>query len=141
MDTQPPYIGAPFSPNVKDAAAYLETKQPYIDQNGFKYSLVGYIIESINTAIADSDFYTGLTLLRRAVAEGCGDLHAPCWVDTDGNKYYPPLEYVCVLHKIRLKLDDMVDIAKSMVAAGATLHPELFHQSSSGLEHARKILQ
>ena len=140
METQPPYIGAPFSPNVKDAETYLETKKTYIYADGFKYSLVGYIIESINTAIADSDFYTGLTLLRKAIAEGC-DLHAPCRVDDEGNKYYPPLEYMCVLHKIRLKVDDMVDIAKSMVAAGATLHPELFNATSSGLEHALRILK
>lgn len=126
-------------PNVKDAAAFLQTKQPYIDApNGLKYSLIGYIIETINTTFSDKDFDTGLKLLQRAVAEGC-DLHAPCWVNHEQNKFYPPLEYMCVLHKVRLRCDDMVQIARSMVAAGAKLHPELF-VTPGALEHAHTIL-
>ena len=126
-------------PNIKAAKAAVQSNMREVSAaDGRKYSLVGYIIESLNQAVTDQDFEANLSLLSSAVTEGA-DVHAPCWVDKTGNKYYPPLEYLCVLHKHRLQLGSVADIARSIARSGAKLHQDLFVHTNM-VEHAQKLL-
>lgn len=126
-------------PNVGAAAAAVQMNMPYVcAEDGRNYSLVGYVIESLNQAVTNEDFEAAICLLRSVVAAGAC-VRAPCWVDGTGTEYYPPLEYLCVLHKYRLQLDAIADIARSIARAGGELHPDLFVQANT-LEHARKLV-
>lgn len=125
-------------PNVVAAAAAVHMNMQEVNaEDGRRYSLVGYVIESLNQAVTDADFEAALCMLSSVVAGGA-DVSAPCWVDDAGTEFYPPLEYVCVLHKLRLKLDAVAYIARSIAQAGGELHPNLL--SSGILEHARNLL-
>lgn len=126
-------------PNIETAKVAVQNNMGDVSAaDGRTYSLVGYLIESMNQAVTDEDFEANLNLLRSVVADGA-DVHAPCWVDESDNKYYPPLEYICVLHKHRLKIDALADIARSIAKSGAELHPELFVNTNM-LEYAQKLL-
>lgn len=126
-------------PNVVTAADAVRMNMREVSaEDGRKYSLVGYVMESLNQAVTDEDFEAALSLLGSVVAAGA-DVRAPCWVDGTGNEYYPPLEYMCVLHKLRLQLDAVADIARSIAQAGGELHPDLLVHANT-LEYARKLL-
>ena len=135
------------SPNVPSAASAVQLNlQAIYADNGLKYSLLGYVIESLNHAFTDEDYERALTLLRNVVASSDIDLCSPCWSyvtpDTASGlfEYYPPLEYLCVLHKVRLGNDEVAEIIRSIARAGAILHPEMF-QSSNMVAHAKRLLR
>ena len=111
-------------------------------ENGFKYSLMGYVIESLNLAFTDDDYESALTLLRNVVAPADIDMCAPCWMTPGvvGSEYYPPLEYLCVLHFVRLGNDDVAEIIRTIARTGAPLHPEMFKMNIDMVEHAKSLL-
>ena len=125
------------APNVSSAAiaVHMNIKTIRAD-NGYEYSLIGYVIESLNIAYTDDEYKSALELLRKVVASPDTDIFSPCWTD-----YYPPLEYLCVLHKVRLGNNDVAEIARSIARAGAKLHPEMFVGNDNMVEHAKKILE
>jgi len=56
----------------------------------------------------------------RYVKDNEADVISPCWVTEDG-PFYAPLEYMCAMHKTRVKGAWIYDVAKRMIARGATL--------------------
>lgn len=133
-------VGLLPPPNIVTACAVAQANSPIVvASDGLQYSLLGYAIESVNRASTDADFNTGLQLLATAVAVGA-DVHAPCWVDTNDNEFDPPLEYLCVLHKIRLGCDAVADLARAVAQAGAKLHLGLL-VSSHARKHAQELLR
>ena len=131
------------APNVEAAAlvaAKVGNLRSVSAEDGLRYSPLGYIIESMNRALTDADFYAALELMHAAIQAGA-DVHAPCWaatIDPKGTEYYPPLEYLCVLNLCRLKCDDVANAARAVALAGARLHPELLHDHA--LRHAQRVL-
>ena len=111
-------------PNAGAAALAASRNLRWVNaEDGLQYSLLGYIIESMNRALTDADFNAAIGLLHSALAAGA-DVHAPCWaatIDPEGT------EYLCVLNLCRLKTNDVANAARAVARAGAQLHPELLH--------------
>ena len=134
-------------PNVGSAIEAVDNKMNEVcAENGLKYTIIGYVIESLNQAITDEDFEICMKLLNTLLTTPGVDIHSPCWVapaSTCGSKviYYPPLEYLCVLHKVRLRCSSVAEIIRSISRAGAKLHPEMFMGNSNVVDHAQRILQ
>lgn len=72
---------------------------------------------SVVHGVESVEIHEALRLLRSALSLGA-DVNSACWVES-GGQYYPPLEYVCVLHRCRLQGNWVYGVLDGMLKRGA----------------------
>lgn len=99
----------------------VENKQDACEINGLVYTRIGLILTCIYQSQTRAQVDEAEILLHAAMDDEA-DVLSPCWDTPEGDRpYYTPLEFMCVMHKLRVKGAWIYGAAARMIARGATL--------------------